>query len=225
MCRRAAECCVSPGEAIAVIAAAVQAALPFDWPADEADDAFIVTPSSALAVRHLERPATWPVAATLLTGPRKSGRSLLGRIFARRSGGQLIDDADQRDETFLFNAWNHAQATRTPLLMIADAPPPMWSITLPDLASRLAATPVVTLDSPDDALISGLLARRLERRGLPISREVAAYLLPRVARSHIHVLALADALNDASLARQKPITVPIARAVLGLTIDDADPAA
>ena len=197
----------------------IQAALPLDWPADDEDDSFIVTPSNAAAVRHLERPATWPVAATLLVGPRKSGRSQLGRIFARR-GGRMIDDVERRDEAMLFNAWNEAQATHLPLLMIADAPPPLWEVELPDLASRLGATPVVTLGAPDEALIGPLLARLLARRGVPLAPEVAAYLSSRALRSHAAVIALADALDAASLASRRPITIPLARSVLGLAIDD-----
>lgn len=198
----------------------MQAALPLDWPADDDDDAFIVTPSNSVVVRHLEHPGLWPVAATLLVGPRKSGRSLLGRIFARRSGGRFIDDADRRDERSLFNAWNEAQATRLPLLMVADAPPPQWQIVLPDLASRLSATPCVKIGEPDDELIAALLSQQIARRGVPLGAEVVAYLVPRVARSHAHVIALADALDAASLAQRRAITVPLARDVLGVTGDE-----
>ena len=194
----------------------IQPALPFDWPAAEAEDSFIVTPSNEHAVRHIERPGTWPVAATLLIGPRKSGRSLLGRMFAQRSGGRLIDDADRVDERALFNAWNEAQGTRRPLLMIADAAPPAWKVTLPDLASRLSATSIVEIGAPDEALIGALLEHLLARRGLPLSPDVTAYLVPRAPRSHATVIALVDALDAASLARKRGVTVPLARDVLGL---------
>ncbi len=193
----------------------IQPALPLDWPADEADDAFIVTPSNAAAVRHLDAIGTWPVSTSLLTGPRKSGRSLLGRIFAQRSGGRLIDDADRRDERSLFNAWNEAQATRQPLLLVAEVPPPEWRVSLADLRSRLSATPVITLGPPDDELIGALLAQLLARRGLAVGPEVIAYLVPRSARSHISVIDLVDALDAASLARRRAVTIPLAREVLG----------
>ena len=146
-----------------------QPALPFDWPVDDGDAEFIVTESNRAAVTHLERPGIWPVFATLLTGPRKSGRSLLARVFARRGGGRVIDDADRAEEHVLFSAWNEAQATRKPLLLIAEVPPPAWTIVLPDLASRLSATPIVTLGPPDDDLIGRLLAKQLERRGLELT--------------------------------------------------------
>jgi chromosomal replication initiation ATPase DnaA len=193
----------------------VQPALPLDWPVDDGDAEFIVTGSNRVAVAHLERSATWPVFITLLTGPRKSGRSLLGRVFGRRSGGRVIDDADRADERTLFSAWNEAQARRQPLLLIAEVAPPAWKIALPDLASRLSATPTVTLGPPDDDLIGRLLAKQLERRGLDLTLEVRAYLIPRSPRSPHGVIALADALDTASLARRRAVTIPLAREVLG----------
>src|SRR3546814_7116640 len=102
-------------------------------------------------VRHLEHWSLWPVRASLLTGPPKSGRSHLGRIFQHWSSGDVIDDADLADEQMIFHAWNRAQELRRPLLIIASAAPPLWQIALPDLASRLKATPSVAIGAPDDA--------------------------------------------------------------------------
>lgn len=196
-----------------------QIALPLDWPAAEASDAFIVTPSNDAAVRRIEAFGTWPVAAMLLTGPRKSGRSLFGRIFASHASARIIDDAETQDEAEIFHAWNEAQATRRPLLIIADAPPPLWRIALPDLRSRLSATPHVAFADPDEALVGQLIARLLERRGVAVTPELIAYLIPRVDRSHHSVIELADRLDMASLARRRPLTVPLARDVLdGMTV-------
>ena len=197
-----------------------QAALPFDWPVDDSEGEFIVTASNRVAADHLRRSGVWPVCATVLAGPRKSGRSLLGRLFARRSGGRLIDDADRADERMVFSAWNEAQGLRRPLLLIAEQVPPIWAARLPDLASRLAATPAVEIDAPDDDLIGRLLASLLERRGLDLPPEVRAYLVARSPRSHHGIVALADALDAASLARRRPVSIPLARDVLGLAADD-----
>lgn len=195
-----------------------QLALPLGAPPADPDDAFIVSTSNEAAVRHFAAPGAWPVAATILTGPRKSGRSLLARIVAQRTGGSIADDADRWDEEALFHAWNDAQATRRPLVIVADAPPPAWRVTLPDLRSRLAATPQVALGAPDDALIAPLIERLLARRGLVTTADVAGYLAPRVERAHHAVIALVDALDMASLAARRPVTVPLARHVLA-TLD------
>jgi hypothetical protein len=77
----------------------------------------------------------------ILTGPRKSGRSLLARIFAAKTDGTMIDDAERVAESDIFHAWNRAQAEHRPLLIVAEE---IWSVKLPDLRSRLAATPVLT---------------------------------------------------------------------------------
>ncbi|MFM9977645.1 MAG: HdaA/DnaA family protein [Sphingomonadaceae bacterium] len=196
-----------------------QIALPLDWPADDTGDAFIVTPSNAEAVRRIHAFGTWPVCAMILTGPRKSGRSLFGRSFAAGHRAALIDDAETRDEAQLFNAWNDAQAKRRPLLIIANAPPPIWPIALPDLRSRLNATPHVRFGDPDEALMFRLLAAQIERRGIVASPNLLAYLVPRIERSHRALLALVDRLDAASLSRRRAITVPLARDVLAQGVD------
>jgi chromosomal replication initiation ATPase DnaA len=193
-----------------------QIALPLDWPAEEQRESFIVGISNEAAVRRIEAFGTWQVATMILTGPRKSGRSLFGRIFAQRAGAVLIDDAEMRDETIIFHAWNDAQVRRQPLLLIADAPPPVWSVRLPDLRSRLAATPVVSFGDPDEQLIGDLITHLLERRGTVATPELIAYLMPRVERSHHAILTLIDRLDAASLARRRAMTVPLARDVLAV---------
>jgi hypothetical protein len=191
-----------------------QIALPLLWPAEDAIGDFILSDTNAAAVRHLEHRALWPVMATVLSGPRKSGRSLLGRIFVAQSGGTMIDDADRRPEEDLFHAWNNAQSERRPLLLIADRPPPGWAIGLPDLRSRLAATPAVAIGDPDDALAAALLEKQLGARGLPLSPPVAAYILARMDRTHVAIARMVDALDAAALVGRQGLTIPLARRAL-----------
>ena len=192
-----------------------QIALPLDWPADETDADFIVTPANAEAVRHLEHLGTWPVWATVLTGPRKSGRSLLGRIFALKSRGRLIDDAEDQDEERIFHAWNAAQETRRPLLIVSDRAPPDWRPRLADLRSRLAATPVIRLAEPDDILVHALIERLLAARGILARPDFLAFVAARIERSHIAVHRFVDLVDQAALARRARINIPLARDVLG----------
>jgi chromosomal replication initiation ATPase DnaA len=200
-----------------------QIALPFAWPADADERDFIVSDANRLAVRHLEHWALWPVMASVLTGPRKSGRSLLGRIFAAKTGGRLIDNADRHNEEALFHAWNAAQADRKPLLLVADTPPAHWSIRLPDLRSRLLATPQAIISDPDTILIGGLIEKLLIARGLNAPSEVIRYLVPRIERSYIAVGRVIDAIDELALERRQRITVPIARMALATigVIDDS----
>ncbi len=191
-----------------------QTALPFDWPAPETADSFIVTASNREAVKWLEHPSTWPVRATLLTGPRKSGRSLLGRIVATKIGATLIDDAETQKEADIFHRWNLAQEERKPLIIISLYPPPQWKISLPDLASRLKATPVAQIAEPDDELAGLLLEKLLGQRGLGLKPDVRAFVLARIERSYVALLRFVDALDNASLSMKRGISIPLAREVL-----------
>ncbi|MES2494866.1 MAG: DnaA/Hda family protein [Pseudomonadota bacterium] len=199
-----------------------QIALPFAWPADEDERDFIISDSNSTAVRHLEHWSLWPVMATVLTGPRKSGRSLLGRIFAAKTGGRFVDNADTQDEERLFHAWNAAQADHKPLLLTAELPPARWKIRLPDLRSRLLASPHVAIDEPDFPLMMGLVEKLLHARGLVAKPDVVRYVVPRIERSYIGIGRIVDALDEAALARRRPITMSVARealATIGVTED------
>jgi hypothetical protein len=191
-----------------------QIALPLDWPEDERDDEFILSDANAAVARHLEHWSLWPVPVTILTGPRKSGRSLIGRLFARKTGGRLLDDAWRADEETLFHAWNAAMETHRPLLIVADAPPPEWSVSLPDLASRFTATPRVAIQPPDDALMTALLERGLARRGLLVPPSLTSWLSARIERSYVGIITAIDALDRAALSRRHRLTVPLARDAL-----------
>ncbi len=191
-----------------------QIALPFEWPADPRDDEFLVSSSNAAAVHTLEHWGAWPVMAAILVGPRKSGRSLLARIFAAKSHGSIIDEADRQPEAELFHAWNRAQAERKPLLMVADQAPPEWKVRLPDLRSRLAASAVARLGPPDDVLMRSLFERQFIKRGLDARPDLINWLLTRIERSHVAVMRAVDVLDQHVLERRKRLSISVARATL-----------
>jgi Bacterial dnaA protein len=191
-----------------------QIALPLDWPVADRDEDFLISDSNRAALEHLKRWSLWPVMATLVTGPRKSGRSLLGRLFVRKAGGRLFDNAEDHDEEALFHAWNEAQQSRRPLLIVADSPPPVWQVSLPDLRSRLAATPHVALGEPDDRLIGDLIVKLLGDRGVAVPPEVPAYVVPRIERSYMAVQQAVGTLDRAALSHHRRMTVAMARRAL-----------
>ncbi|HYJ52560.1 MAG TPA: chromosomal replication initiator DnaA [Allosphingosinicella sp.] len=191
-----------------------QIALPFAWPVADRDEDFLLSDANRAVYDHLTRWSLWPVMATLVTGPRKSGRSLLGRIFVRKTGGRLFDDAEDHDEEDLFHAWNEAQEKRKPLLIVSGRPPPQWKITLPDLRSRLAATPQMEIGLPDDALIGQLIIKLLGDRGIAAPQEVGDFLVPRIERSYISVMRVVDILDRVMLSHHRRMTVPLAKRAL-----------
>ncbi|MBX3595148.1 chromosomal replication initiator DnaA [Sphingomonas sp.] len=202
-----------------------QLPLPLDRPAGAREDRFLIGEANARAVQILERWATWPVMAAIITGPRKSGRSLLARTMVARSGGTMIDEADRQSEAMLFHAWNEAQLTHRPLFLIADEAPPLWQVKLPDLRSRLGASPVARLDQPDDMLATQILAQLLDRHELVAQPDTVAWMMRRIERSYLAILRTAEALEeDASRHKNRRVSIATARATLtaaGLLRDPA----
>ena len=191
-----------------------QIALPLDWPVADRDEDFLISDANRAAFEHLKRWSLWPVMATLVTGPRKSGRSLLGRVFVRKTGGRLFDNVEDHDEEAIFHAWNEAQLSRRPLLIVGDSPPPLWKVALPDLRSRLAATPHVAIGDPDDTLIGDLIVKLLGDRGIAVPPEVPAFIVPRIERSYVAVQQVVAELDRAALSHHRRMTVAMARRAL-----------
>jgi chromosomal replication initiation ATPase DnaA len=191
-----------------------QPALPLGYRPRLGLDDFCVSASNEHAFQWLAAPADWPMPRTLLVGPKASGKTHLAAVFASRQAATIIDDADDvADGEPLFHAWN-AASRDCPLLLTASRLPRAWAHRLPDLASRLAATPLVRIDDPDDALIGAVLAKRFADRGLRVGSDVIAYLVMRIERSFDAMAATVAALDTLALAERREITVPLARQVL-----------
>ena len=195
---------------------AVQFPLPLAWPDEARDVEFLVTESNRRAVHVLQQWQEWPVMAALLIGPPGSGRSLLAQVFAAQSRGRVIDDAHAEDEEHLFHAWNEAQATRVPLLLVAAAAAPAWTVALPDLRTRLAASPVAQIDPPDEPLVRALLERGFARRRLDVRDDLVDWLVPRLPRRHQAVAEMLDGLEQAALSERRRVTIPLARDLLSV---------
>jgi chromosomal replication initiation ATPase DnaA len=219
----------------------VSAQLPLDLghrPAlDRAD--FLVAPCNAEAVAWLDRWPRWPAPGLAIYGPPGSGKTHLAHVFAARSGGRsiqaaelatarvphlldgavtaIVDDADGAAAEPLLHLYNLVAERRGHVLVLAREAPARWPALLPDLRSRLAACPAVPVAPPDEALLGALLVKLFADRQLAVSEELVGYLTRHLERSFEAVQDAVIALDTAALAAQRPITVPLARRVLGLS--------
>lgn len=191
-----------------------QIALPLDWPQSEGHARFIVSDANREAFEHFRHFSMWPVKATVLTGPRRSGRSLLARSFVERVGGRLFDEADQRDEEALFHAWNEAQDIGRPLVMVADEVPPAWAPSLPDLKTRLAITPVVRIGHPDDALFAALIQLHFADRGLHIPPDALKFMSERLRRDYWTIERAVEAVDRYAISERARLSLPTIRRAL-----------
>lgn len=194
-------------------AGADQIALPLDWPQAGDERRFILSDANRDAFEHFRHWSMWPVKATVLTGPRRSGRSLLARGFVERVGGRLFDDAERHDEEALFHAWNQAQETGRPLVMVVDDSEG-WTIALPDLRTRLAATPVARIHQPDDRLFEALVELLFADRGLHIPGDALLFITSRVHRDYLSAEKVVEAIDRFAIAERARLTLPTVRRAL-----------
>ncbi|WP_066528584.1 ATPase [Erythrobacter sp. CCH5-A1] len=180
----------------------------------------VVGEANAAVIEALQQPERWPFHVAVLTGPERSGKSLLARWAAGLHGDALevIDDAQGMDETALFHRWNAVQQGGTreggALLLVADAGSEGWQIRLPDLASRIGGSLQLAIGAPDDAMAGELIMAHAEGRGLSLPEGAADYLVPRTVRSFAAIEALVATIDRISLERQTPATMSVWRAAL-----------
>lgn len=191
-----------------------QLPLPIAWSQRGDTGSLLMTPANADALALVRDWARWPSPCSLLVGPSRSGRSLIGRLFVSESGGALIDDADVADETALFNRWNEARDSGTPLLLIAREAPPAWAVRLPDLRTRLATAAIARILPPDEAVAAALVAHGLEQAGSAFAPDLPEYVARRVTRWYETLDSVVAALNAESLATGRKLTVAMAKTAL-----------
>lgn len=194
-----------------------------------ADDLVISDSNRAAAARL----ADWPRAPgdiLALHGPAGCGKSRLAERWAERLGAFplhgaeaavadplelegraiLLDRAQEADDETLFHLFNLTQSGGGALLLVSRAAPAQWTVDLPDLRSRLDATPTVGVEAPDDAVLSAMLIARFAERSIQPGAGVVDYLVRRIDRS----AAAAETVVERLDALHRPVTRALARAVI-----------
>lgn len=205
---------------------------------------FFVSPANALAVAEIDRWRDWAGGKLALVGPPGSGKSHLAQVWATESGARLlpatalveastaagpspatrpgpvvVEDGEgvaghPEAERALLHLHNLVLAEGGRLLLTGRTPPARWPVALPDLASRLAATPVARLAPPDDALLAALVVKLFADRGLAAQPALVDYLVPRMERSFAEAQRLVAALDARAMATRRAIGPRLAAEIL-----------
>ncbi len=200
-----------------------QIALPLSGRGPAGAQRIVIGAANADVIEALQNPARWPFHVAVLTGPPRSGKSLLARwaqSLPGAAGLEVIDGAERADETDLFHRWNAVQQGGSreggALLLVANGGEGSggWNIALPDLASRIGGSLQLAIGAPDDAMAGALIHAYAEQRGLSLPDGAAEYLVPRTTRSFAGIEALVTAIDRISLERQVPATMSVWRAAL-----------
>lgn len=197
----------------------------------------VVTEANRDAARLLTEWRTWPGGVLAIAGPQGSGKTHLAlawalevgarqvsalaapddaaAIFKEADGRLLIDDADgERDEGMLWRVLDLARAEGGAVLLAGTAAPVRWSVTTPDLRSRLLAMPVATLGEPDEALLEVVLRRLCREQFIQLSDDAAKYLVRRLPRTFAAARHVVAALDADLVKGARPVALPAAKRAL-----------
>ncbi len=214
--------------------------LPFDLGPRHAHarEDFWVSDCNSAAVAWLDK-KDWP--ALVIYGPPASGKTHLLHVWKKETQAHelslaqltsvtinralgnaknvMIDDilpaiGNHVSEEALFHLYNMLRERGGSLLMTASAPVTEWPFVLPDLKSRLMAAPAVELGSPDDVLMSVVLAKLFSDRQIFVPQEVVQFILPRIERSFLALRQIVDKIDRRALSEKRPVTIPLVRELL-----------
>ena len=200
---------------------------------------FFVSPGNAAAVEAIQTWHDWPRGKLVLAGPRGSGKTHLAHVWAKMTGARIVaagglsaeaadaqaagplvvEDApdvagDAGRDAALVHLHNLMHALRHRLLLPPDAPPVRWGLALPDLASRMQGSALVSLAPPDDALLAAVLVKLFADRQVEVDPDLVSYLVRNMERSFEGAGRMVETLDATALAERRAITRRFAARVL-----------
>ncbi len=210
-------------------------------------DRFIAAPANRAALAALDGWRDWPGARLALSGQPGAGKTHLAHIWSVDAGARLLDagalatavpdPGDPRPlaidgadtvagrrpaEETLLHLLNLAAELGAPVLLTGRTPPARWPVTLPDLASRLAAIAHVAVNPADDMLLVGLYEKLFADRQLSVDPAVIAFLLSRARRDCAAAIDLVARIDAAALSERREVRLPLVRELLAQQDDSAD---
>ena len=205
----------------------------------EGIDEFYISECNEMAVNLLEDWKNWPNLKHVLSGPPASGKTHLGRIWAKQVTATYTDarnlkidnidkiattalvvdnvsemSADKDLEGSLFHLHNLLQERELPFLLIGTGSPQYWKICLSDLRSRIEGTGNAQISELDDKLFPLIMAKLFADRQMYPSPDVFEYLSRRIDRSFLSIYSIVEKIDRVSIEKKRPITRSLVAKIL-----------
>ncbi|MBF0177379.1 MAG: hypothetical protein HQL63_11120 [Magnetococcales bacterium] len=156
-------------------------------------------------------------------GSEEVSEAMLAGFLSRFEGCRLVAvDAMDRlntsaslQEAVLY-LYNGMRAAGVRLLFAGREQPGNLADVREDLRSRLMWGPVLLLQPPDEEDLAAILAQMALERQVRIGQDLVRFLVNRLPRRVPDFMQAIAALDHASLLQKRPLTIPLAKEVLGL---------
>ncbi|MGB0230088.1 MAG: DnaA regulatory inactivator Hda [Pseudohongiellaceae bacterium] len=115
----------------------------------------------------------------------------------------------------MFHCFNEAAESNVLFVVTASRAPRDLDLSLADLRSRMQKGLIFQLQAADDGFKKQILQHRANLRGISLSDQVCDYILQRADRSLAGLIAVLERLDSESFQRQRRLTVPLVKDVMG----------
>ena len=197
---------------------------------------FFVSKANKLAFDLVKNWAHWSNDRLLVMGAKGSGKTHLSNVWANLTNATFENvieldfnlqninaivlenielAASRLDlEERLLHILNHCSSNRIPVLLTSnDFSSRAW-FELKDLNSRLIATEHISIEQPDDALLSAVLIKQFNDRQIQISPSLIEFILKRITRSMASIGSFVEELDRTVLKLGKSANRAIISEVL-----------
>ena len=167
-----------------------------------------------------------------LTGPKKSGKSLLSQIWLNQNHAIkynrnfeyiikskhniLFDNIENNlNEEELFHIINHCNAYNLKILINSNYNIDELNVSLPDLISRLKIFSFCIINKPDDDMLLNILTKLfVEKQFIINSNDIFKFIIRRSNRSYEDIINMVEKLDTLSMEKKRQLTIPLIKEIL-----------
>ena len=200
------------------------------------EDDFCISQSNQQVYEYLLKWPLWESSIVNVNGPKKSGKTFLLNIFAKKNSflkivskdiskdkieiilsqkKLIIEDIDQHvNEELIFLIYNDFKINNKYLVFSSIEDTSNIKFDIKDLSSRFKSILNIKISNPSDNLLYSILLKELSSRQIVIKKELLNYIINRIERSYESINKFVIKIDKESLVNKKKIDMKLINKVL-----------